>query len=182
MAGLRLSRWAVSRKQFGKNFPTALLGMPWKVDFHLKVPELTDLEIDSGVGPIKICGVEGAMRLNALQSDADLTLTGGLVRGIIQRGAVNIRIPARGWHGLGLNLQLAGGTLDVSLLPGFSGDIDATILRQGEIKNSYAGLSPRDGTKPNPKLLEGRAGVGGATLAFTVGDGKIEIKQVSSEQ
>jgi hypothetical protein len=167
-------------KQVAKNFPKALLGLPWKIDFHVKVPMLTDLEIDSGVGPVKLIGVEGAIRLNALQSDADLTLTGGFFRGIIQRGAVNVRIPARSWHGLGASLQLAGGTLDVSLMPGFSGDIDATILRLGEIKNSYPTLSPRERTSANPRLLEGRAGVGGAKLTFTVGDGRIEIKQAGS--
>jgi hypothetical protein len=164
-------------RQVAKNFPKTLFGLPWKIDFHLKVPALTDLEIDSGTGPIKLSGVEGAMRLNAFQSDAELSLTGGYFSGIIQRGAVSVTIPVRSWHGLGATLQLAGGTLDVSLAPGFSGDIDANILRLGEIKNSYPGLEPRDGGI-TPRLVQARAGAGGAKVSFTVGDGKIEIKPV----
>lgn len=160
-------------KQAGKNFPKNLYGLPWKIDYKLKIPEICDLEIDSGVGAIKLAGVEGAIRVNALQSDADLNLTGGFFRGTIQRGAVNVRIPSRSWHGMGATLQLAGGTLNLSLMPGFSGDIDAAILRLGEIKNSYAELAPQDGS--HPRLLLGRAGVGGAKLSFTVGDGRIEI-------
>src|SRR5205807_7739336 len=106
-----------------KTFPKTLFGLPWKIDFHLKVPALTDLEIDSGTGRIKLSGVEGATRLTAFRSDAQLSLTGGYFSGIIQRGAVNLTIPVRSWHGLGATWQLAAGTLDVALAPGFSGDI-----------------------------------------------------------
>ncbi|MGZ8847694.1 MAG: hypothetical protein ACXW3C_14640 [Pyrinomonadaceae bacterium] len=169
-------------KSVAKKFPKPLIGLPWKIDFHIKVPAMVDLEIDSGVGPVKLAGVEGAIRLNALQSDADLTLTGGLFSAIIQRGAVNVRILGRSWRGLGANLQLAGGTLDVSLAPGFSGDIDATVLRVGEIKNSYPALEARERTPTTPRSLQGRAGAGGARLSFTVGDGRIEIKQVGGVQ
>lgn len=166
-------------KQYGKSFPKALLGMPWRVNFRIMVPAMTDVEIDSGVGDIKLAGIEGAMRVNALQSDADLSLTGGFFTAIIQRGAVNVRIPARSWHGSGASLQLAGGTLNVSLMPGFSGDIDANILRLGQIKNSYPALVPRENNSITPRVLLGRMGAGGAKLSFTVGDGTIEIKQTA---
>jgi hypothetical protein len=164
-------------KQYGKSFPKTLFGLPWRVNFKIMVPAITDLEIDSGVGAVKLAGIEGAIRLNALQSDADLSLTGGFFTAVIQRGAVNVRVPARSWHGLGASLQLAGGTLDVSLMPGFSGDIDANILRFGEIKNSYPALVPRENNSITPRVLLGRSGAGGAKLTFTVGDGKIELKQ-----
>ena len=140
---------------------------------------MTDLEIDSGVGPMKIAGVEGAMRLTALQSDAELSLTGGYVSGIIQRGAVTVTVPTRSWHGLGMTLQLAAGTIDVALASGFSGDIDATVLRLGGIKNAYDGLAPREGSATNPRLFQGRAAAGGAKLSFTTGDGTISIKPMS---
>ena len=163
-------------QRVAKKFPKTLIGLPWKIDFRLKIPALTDIDIDSGVGPIKLSGVEGSIRLEALQSDAELTLTGGYFSGLIQRGAVKVTIPLRNWRGLGASLQLAGGTLEVILAPGFSGDVDANVLRLGEIKNSYAGLTPREGTASNPRLLLGRAGAGGAKLSFTVGDGALEIK------
>ena len=169
-------------RQVARKFPKNLFGLPWKVDFHIKVPALTDIEIDAGIGPLKLSGVEGAMRVNALQSDADLSLTGGYFSGIIQRGAVTVTVPARSWHGLGMTLQLAGGTLDVALAAGFSGDIDATVLRLGEIKNAYDGLAAREVGTSNPRLLQARAGSGGAKLSFTVGDGTIIIKPLSGTQ
>ncbi|MGZ5481368.1 MAG: hypothetical protein ACXWID_05235 [Pyrinomonadaceae bacterium] len=163
-------------QRVAKKFPKTLIGLPWKIDFRLKIPALTDIDIDSGIGPIKLSGVEGSIQLEALQSDAELTLTGGYFSGLIQRGAVRVTIPSRNWRGLGATLQLAGGTLEVILAPGFSGDVDANVLRLGEIKNSYAGLAPREGTANNPRLLLGRAGAGGAKLSFTVGDGTLQIK------
>jgi len=169
-------------RQVARKFPKNLFGLPWKVDFRIRVPALTDIEIDAGIGPLKMSGVEGAMRVNALQSDADLSLTGGYFSGIIQRGAVAVTVPARSWHGLGMTLQLAGGTLDVALASGFSGDVDATVLRLGEIKNTFEGLGAREGTQANPRFFQARAGSGGAKLSFTVGDGMLTIKQLSSAQ
>ncbi len=167
-------------RMVAKKFPKNLFGLPWKVDFHIKVPALTDIEIDAGIGPLKMSGIEGAMRVNALQSDAELSLTGGYFSASIQRGAVRVSVPVRSWHGLGMTLQLAGGTLDVALASGFSGDIDATVLRLGEIKNAYDGLAAREGEATNPRLFLGRAGSGGAKLSFTVGDGTITIRNLSS--
>jgi len=164
-------------KRVAKDFPKSLLGLPWRIDFHLKVPALIDLEIDAGNGPIKISGVEGAIRLNAFQSVADLTLTGGMVSATVQIGVINITVPVRGWHGLGADIKVANGNLNLELLPGFHADIDATILRAGEIKNTYPNLEPKDRGSIGPRSLRARAGSGGASLSFTVGDGTIQIKQ-----
>jgi len=167
----------VFMKGVAKNFPKNLIGLPWKVDYRIKMPALTDLEIDAGNGPITISGVEGALRLNALSSNTDLSLTGGLVSVTVQSGTINLSIPARAWHGLGSEVRLASGHLNVELMPGFSGDINADVLRLGEVKISYPELQPREGSNINSKSVRARAGSGGATLSFTVGDGTIEIKQ-----
>ena len=169
-------------KRVAKNFPKTLIGLPWKIDYHIKLPALTDLEIDAGNGPITLAGVEGALRLNALHSDANLSLTGGLVSVLIQSGTVNLVIPGRSWHGLGAEFKLASGNLNIDLMPGFSGDINADVLRFGEIKNSFAGLQPREGSSTAARSISARAASGGATLNFTVGDGTIVIKQSGDKQ
>jgi len=169
-------------KRVAKDFPKTLIGLPWRIDYHIRVPALTDLEVNAGVGPIKLAGVEGAIRLNALQTDANLSLTGGLVFVIIQSGTVNVSIPALSWHGLGADVKLASGNLSVGLAPGFSGDINAEVLRTGEVKNAFANLEPRERNSITPRSLRARAGNGGATLTFTVGDGAIQIEQVGGKQ
>jgi hypothetical protein len=169
-------------KRVAKDLPKSLIGLPWKIDYHIKVPAMTDLTIDAGNGPIKLSGVEGSLRLNAQQSVADLSLTGSDVAVIIQTGTVNFTIPARSWHGLRAEIKLASGNLNVELMPGFSGDIDAEVLRTGEVKNTFPGLEPRERNSITPRSVRARAGSGGAMLTFTVGDGTIQIGTVSSKQ
>lgn len=166
-------------KQTAKKFPKTLIGLPWKIDYHIKVPALTDLVVDAGNGPIRLSGVEGALRLNALSTEADLSLTGGLVSVLLQTGKLNLRVPARSWHGLGAEFKMASGQLTVELLPGFSADINASVMRFGEIKSSLAELQPRERGSISARSMRARAGSGGATLDFTIGDGTIEIKQLA---
>ena len=146
------------------------------------MPALTDLEISAGNGPITLSGVEGAIRLNALESNANLSLTGGLVAATIQSGKVNINIPTRSWHGLGAEIRLASGDLKVELAPGFSGDLNAEVLRNGEVKNSFPNLEPRERNSIAPRSLRARAGSGGATLTFILGDGIIQIQPAGVQQ
>lgn len=169
-------------KRAARDFPKSLIGLPWRIDYHIKVPALTDLEVNAGIGPSKLAGVEGTIRLNALQTDANLSLTGGLVSVTIQSGTVNVSVPALGWHGLGADIKLASGNLNVGLMPGFSADINAAVLRTGEVKNAYPNLEPRERNSITSQSLRARAGNGGATLTFTVGDGTIQIEQVSGKQ
>jgi len=169
-------------KRMAKDFPRSLIGLPWKIDYHIKVPAQTDLEINAGVGPTRLTGVEGAIRLNAVQTDATLSLTGGLVSVIVQSGTVDLTVPALSWHGLGADIKVASGRLNIGLMPGFSGDIHAAVLRTGEVKNGYPNLEPLERNSITAQSVRARAGNGGGTLTLTVGDGTIQIDQVSSKQ
>ena len=168
-------------KRAAKDFPKSLIGLPWKIDYHIKVPALTDLEINAGIGPTRLAGVEGAIRLNAVQTDATLSLTGSLVSVIVQSGTVDVTIPALSWHGLGADIKVASGNLNIGLMPGFSGDVHAAVLRTGEVKNAYPNLEPLERASITPQSLRARAGNGGGTLTLTVGEGTIQINQVSSK-
>src|SRR6185503_18342946 len=41
-------------RRVAKKFPRNLLGLPWKIDYRIKVPLATDLEINAGNGPITL--------------------------------------------------------------------------------------------------------------------------------
>lgn len=177
---LRLLTTGMHDKAFmrrtAKDFPKRLLALPWKIDYRIRIPAYTDLEIDAGVGPIILKGVEGAVKLNALESDATLDFTGGAVSAIITRGTVNVNVNSRSWRGAGADIRLASGTLNVQLPAGFNADINAEILRTGQIENSVAALLPRERTTATPRSIKARAGAGGAMLSFTVGDGTLSFK------
>ncbi len=160
-----------------KNFPKRLLNLPWKIDYKLRVPESTDVEIDTGHGPVTLSGVVGALRVNATESEAAITLTGGTVSVTIAAGNVNLSIPARSWRGAGAEVRIAAGILNVDLPPGFNGDIDADILRAGKIVNNYEGLATREKPGITERSVRARAGSGGAFFRFIVGDGVVTIKK-----
>ena len=144
--------------------------MPWKIDYHIRVPPAVDLEINAGRGRLSLAGVEGVVRVNAGDGPASLTLSGGSVDVTLHSGPVNVRVPGRSWRGPGMRLRLA------------SGDLDAEVLRAGRVENSHPGLLPRERTQPTDRTLQARAGQGGAALSFTVGDGTLRIIQVPSGQ
>lgn len=162
-----------------KDFPKRLLTAPWKIDYRLHVPASTDLEISGGRGAINVSGVEGTMKITAPQTEANLTFTGGFVSTTIALGSATIHIPVRSWRGAGANVQLAAGDLTVELPPGFNGDIDADILRSGRIENSFPGLEQRERPGLTDRVIRARAGAGGASFQFTVGDGTINIRKRS---
>jgi hypothetical protein len=171
----------VFMKKVAKNFPKRLLNLPWKIDYRLRVPVSTDVEIDAGDGPISLSGIEGALRVNATEGEATLTLTGGAVVVTIASGSVALSIPTKSWRGEGAEIRLAAGILNVDFPAGFNGDIDADVLRAGKIVNSYDGLNTREKPGITERSIRGRAGSGGAFFKFTVGDGVVNIKKTAVE-
>jgi hypothetical protein len=167
-------------KRSAKNFPKKLLNMPWKIDYRLRVPVNTDLEISAGHGNVKLSGVEGALRVSATESDTALTLSGGTVSTTVAAGSITLTVSARSWRGAGADVRIASGTINVDLPAGFSGDIDAEVLRTGKIVNTYEGLAPREKPGITERTVRARAGFGGAFFTFTVGDGIVNIRRAGS--
>lgn len=163
-------------KRVAKKFPKNLLLMPFRIDYRIKVPSYCDLEINGGKGDFGLSGVEGSMRVNFLESNAVLNLVGGMLNSVIGKGNVEIVIPARNWRGRFADVQLAAGDLTIQMPPNLSADINAKILRTGKIENSFSALKPRDRTKFTDQSVIAKAGSGGVSLNFTVGDGTLTIK------
>src|SRR5882672_465675 len=156
-----------------KKFPKTLLGLPWKIDYRIRVPFAADLEINAGRGAIKVGGVEGNIRVSATESEADLNLSGGNLSATVAAGKLRLTIPVKSWRGVGAEVRLAVGEVTFEIPPGFNGDINAEILRAGRIVDSYGGLAPREKPGITPQVLKARAGAGGAFFQITVGDGTI---------
>lgn len=164
-------------KRVAKKFPKTLLNLPWKIDYHIRVPAMCDLEIDAGRGAFNLSGVEGSISLKALESDATFVLTGGVVMATIGGGSVKVNVPTRSWRGAGANIQLARGDLTVELPANLNADVNADVLRTGQIENTYTELTPQERTTFTTRSIRGRAGSGGATLSFKVTDGTLRIKK-----
>jgi len=168
----------VFMRRTAKDFPKKLLSLPWKIDYRIQVPMAVDLEINAGRGPITLSGIEGAITLTAAESETRMTLTSGTVTATIASGQISVRIPTRSWRGTGADLRIAAGDLNVELPAGFNGDIDADILRTGQISDTFSALELREKPGMTDRVVRARAGTGGAFFKFTVGDGTIRIKKL----
>jgi len=164
-----------------KKFPKALLGLPWKIDYRIRVPFAIDMEVNAGSGPLHISNVEGNIRVSAAEGDAELKLSAGTLSATLIKGKLNLEVPARSWSRGSAELRVAAGEIAVVIPPGFSGDFMAEVLRSGQITNAYAGLEPIENTTPNQVKANLRAGSGGASFSLTVGDGTIVIKKQTAD-
>jgi len=168
-------------KQLGKKTQKQLLGLPFRIDYKIKVPRYCDLEIDGGSGDLTISGVEGMFKLNYLETNAQLNLKGGGLIAIFGKGKVDIMVPASGWRGRFADVQLQSGEMNVHVPSGINAELDATILRTGKIENGLLGLKPRvRKAEFTDKSIVAKAGIGGVGLKFTVGDGTLRITSLES--
>ena len=169
-------------KSVAKKFPKNLLAMPFRIDYRIKVPSYCDLEINGGHGDLTLSKVEGTMRINVLETNAKLNLIGGTIIATFGSGTVDVSIPTRTWRGRSSDIQLAKGIMNVWLPPNLSAEINAKVLRNGQIENSYNTLKPRERTKFTAKLIAAKAGNGGANLSFTVGDGTLKLSEINIKE
>jgi hypothetical protein len=170
-------------KTVDKKFPKTLLGLPFKIDYHVKVPRYSDLEIDGGNGDLNISGVDGMLKINYLKTNAKIDLVGGILNATFGDGTVDVTIPSRSWRGRLADVQLAKGTMNVHLPINLNAEIDAVILRTGQIENVFTDYTPRDRhAKFTDKSVIAKAGTGGIPLKFTVGDGTLKLSELAKPQ
>lgn len=170
-------------KGVAKKFPKTLVGLPFKIDYVIKVPKFCDLQIDGGKGDLYIAGIEGTMKINYLDAKATLNLVGGGILATFGGGTVDVSVPTRSWRGRFADIQLAAGTMNVSLPPSLNAELDASILRTGKIDNTYAELKPKTRKDTfTDKLIAAKSGIGGTPLKFTVGDGSLNIFQLKKPE
>ncbi|MBK8465036.1 MAG: hypothetical protein IPL32_04325 [Chloracidobacterium sp.] len=171
----------IGDKKLWKKFPKNLLNLPMRIDYVIKVPRYCDLEIDGGKGDLSISGVEGSMRINFLETDANIAVIGGATNITVGSGKVNVALGTKGWRGRSADINLGTGDLKVKLPSNISAEIDAAILKTGAIENTVPDLKPRSRKVPfTDKSIEAKAGVGGAPLKFTVGDGTLKMETLES--
>jgi hypothetical protein len=170
-------------KSISKKFPKNLIGLPFRIDYVVKVPRYCDLEINGGKGDVSVSGIEGSIKINSLESNSTLNLVGGSVNAVFGTGSVDIVMPDRSWRGSMIDVQLATGTLNVYFPVNLSADLDASVLRTGQIENAVPDLKPRIRTVNfTDKAIAAKAGAGGIPMKFTVGDGTLKLQRLAKPE
>lgn len=167
-------------KKAWKKFPKSLLGLPFKIDYVISLPRYTDLEINGGKGDLSVSGIEGALKITSVESNAKLDLIGGGVSATFGSGTVDITMPNRSWRGNAIDAALSSGTMSVHLPSSISAELDATILKSGKIENAFVDFKPRTRNVPfTDRSILAKAGSGGISMKFTVGDGTLKLLRVA---
>ncbi len=168
-------------KKLPKDFPKNLLATPFRVDYELRVPRYTDLEIDGGKGDLSVTGVEGSMRVNFIEAKGYVEVVGGTTSVTIGSGKLDMAFGVRGWRGRSATVSVGSGELNVSLPSNMSAEIDATILKTGTITNEIPDLKPRDRKVVfTDRSILAKAGVGGSPLKFIMGDGAMKLGRLTA--
>ena len=69
--------------------------------------------------------------------------------------------------------------MNIHLPLSFNAEVDAVVLRTGQVENSFAELKPKSrNAQFTEKAISAKAGAGGVPLKFTVGDGTLKISEV----
>ena len=167
-------------KKSGKKIPKELLGLPFRIDYVIRVPRYIDLEIDGGKGDLAVENIEGSMRINFIESNAKVAIISGSINLTIGKGHVDVAFAAKGWRSRLVNVMVATGDLNIHLPTNLSAEVDAIVLRSGSIENSFPDLKPRDRKVPfTERSIIAKAGVGGVSLKFSVGDGTLRLDKLA---
>lgn len=162
-------------KKLWKKFPQKLAALPFKIDYTISVPLYSNLEIDGGKGDLSISNIEGAIKINFVDTSAKIESNGDL-DAIFGSGKVDVMFGTRSWRARPASVQMATGELNIQLPLNASAEIDASILKTGTIENKFAGLTPRNRKLPfTERSIAAKAGVGGPQLKFTLADGTLNI-------
>lgn len=170
-------------KRTKKKVPKNLVGLPFRIDYVIKVPRFCDLNVTGGAGDFTVSGVDGNMRINFVSGDAKMMLVGGAIQAVFGTGTVDVTIPSRSWRGRFADVQLTSGKMNVFLPPGLNAEFDAAILRSGAIVNGFTELKPRNRNDVfTDRLIAARSGSGGIPLKFTVGEGNLNVATVGKAE
>src|SRR5687767_11995228 len=128
------------QKKLPKNVGKNLMLLPYTVNYVIRVPRYSEIEIDGGSGDLTIRGIEGSIRANFLDSNAKVEIIGGTSSVAIGKGTADVYFSPKGWRGRAANIQVAQGDLTVWLPTMLSAEIDASVIGAGSIVNLFPDL------------------------------------------
>jgi hypothetical protein len=136
----------------------------WSVSYEIKVPENTDLDLQTLNGGIDVEGVSGNIRFEAVNGGVHLAGVGGDVRGATRNGGLHIELDGDRWSGAGLDARTTNGGVTISIPQGYSAELETGTVNGGFDIDF-------------PVTVQGRIG---HTLRTTLGGGGPAIRAVTT--
>lgn len=163
------------KKEYDKQVPGRLQKIPYRIDYVLRVPDFTDLEIEQMQGDLSIGNVYGGLNFNIHAGKATLYGLGGVVVGRIANGEALVVCGGPTWRGSGLNLQLGVGNIELRLPTPYAADL--TLAATQQLKIAYT-IPPEEGEDldaPFGNVLQKKLNGGGPSMLFSTKLGQIQL-------
>lgn len=96
----------------------------WAVNWHVRVPRRTALDLETHNGPINVRGVAGRIQMEAHNGPLNLVGLSGEVRGRTRNGPLNVTLSGTRWTGAGLDVETTNGPVNLQIPRNYSAELE----------------------------------------------------------
>lgn len=144
----------------------------WHVNYRIRAPRSTDLELESTNGGLQVTAIEGDLDLDTTNGGISLDEVGGGVRAHTTNGGIDIRLSGGTWRGSGLDARTTNGGIRLAVPDGFAAHLEAETVH-GDIHTDFPiTVQGRIGRE-----LSGDLNGGGPTVRLETTNGGISIRR-----
>lgn len=165
------------KKKAMEGLSSALQKLPYRIDYVLKIPEYTDLDVSMFDGDLVMSNVYGGIVFRAQKSNIKLTGMAGTVIGTVGSGSVLVELTSLSWRGSGIKVEVGIGDISLSVPKGYSADVTFAASEPLDIKFPLNRGEDVPEDAPIGNQLRARFGVGGAEMVFGTQRGKLKVVQ-----
>jgi len=142
----------------------------WSVEYRIKVPHQTDLELHAINGGISIADVRGEIDAETTNGGLNLSSLAGDVRGRTTNGGLDIQLEGQHWSGKGLNARSTNGGVKLAVPENYSADLSLSTVNGGMHLDFPVTVSGQIDKKIHAKI-----GKGGAPIKVSTTNGGVRL-------
>lgn len=152
--------------------PRPQRGINWSVSYEIRVPNRTNLALESTNGGLDIEDVSGEIRLRTTNGGISLAGVSGDVRGRTVNGGMNVELAGDSWTGRGLDLETTNGGVTLQVPTDYSAQLTASTVNGGFEVDFPITMQGRIGRR-----IEASLGSGGAPIRIQTTNGGVRLQR-----
>lgn len=165
------------KKKAMEGLSSALQKLPYRIDYILRVPEYTDLDVSMFDGDLVMSNLYGGIVFRAQKGNIKLTGMAGTVVGAVGVGSLLVELTSLSWRGSGIKIELGTGDIALSVPKGYSADVTFAASEPLDIRFPLNRGDDVPEDAPVGNQLRARFGVGGAEMILGTRRGKLKVVQ-----
>lgn len=152
--------------------PRPQRGSNWSVSYEVRVPNRTNLALESTNGGLHVEDVSGELRLRTTNGGISLAGVSGDVRGRTVNGGVDVELEGRSWTGRGLEIETTNGGVTLQVPSDYSAELRASTVNGGLDVDFPITVQGRIGRR-----IEATLGSDGAPIRIQTTNGGVTLRR-----